>query len=52
MSKSVIALFLGSNVITLFTAVIYEWSVLARVFVLGKYFQLSLMFVVKAKSQP
>jgi hypothetical protein len=50
MSKSVIALFLGSNVITLFAAVIYEWSVLARVFVLGKSFQLSLMFAVKTKS--
>jgi hypothetical protein len=38
----------GPNVIKLFTAVIYEFSSSARVFVFDKSFQPSLMFVGKA----
>ncbi len=37
-----------ANVIKLFTAVSYEFSLLARVFVPGKPFQPSLMFAGKA----
>ncbi len=44
-SGSVLQLRLGGNLIKLFTAVIYEFSQSARVFVLGKPFQPSLMLV-------
>jgi hypothetical protein len=40
----------GANVIILFTAVSYDFSQLARVFVRGKPFQPSLMFAGKAKA--
>jgi hypothetical protein len=40
------------SVIKLFTAVIYEYSKKARVFVPGLAFQLSHMFAVNAKSLP
>ncbi len=39
---------LGANPIKLFTAVIYDFSLQARVFVPGKPFQSSLMFAGKA----
>ena len=42
----------GANVIKLFTAVIYKFSYSVRVFVPGKIFQPSLMFVGKAGAYP
>jgi hypothetical protein len=42
----------GLSIIKLFLAVIYECSYKARVFVPGKPFQLSLMFVSKIRSLP
>jgi hypothetical protein len=42
----------GPNVVKLFTFVIYECSQLISVFVLGRPFQLTLMFVGKVKSAP
>ncbi len=42
----------GANVIKLFTVVSYDFSQLATVFVLGKPFQLSLVFVGKARTYP
>ncbi len=39
----------GANVIKLFTAESYEFSVIARAFFSGKPFQPSLMFAGKAK---
>jgi hypothetical protein len=42
----------GACTIKLFTAVIYGFSQLARVFVSGKPFQPSLMFVSEARSLP
>jgi hypothetical protein len=43
---------LGANPIKLFTAVIYEFSFYATVFVPGKPFQPNLMFVGKVRSLP
>jgi hypothetical protein len=43
---------LGANPIKLFMAVIYEFSEQARVSVLRKPFQPSLMFVGKSRSLP
>jgi hypothetical protein len=42
----------GANVMKLFTSLIYELLYKARVFVPGKPFQLSLLFVNKVKSLP
>ena len=42
----------GPNVIKLFTSVIYKFSQYARVFVSGKPFQPSLMFVRKVGAYP
>jgi len=42
----------GANVIKPFTAVIYEWSLLAILLVPGRRFQPSLIFVGKAISLP
>jgi hypothetical protein len=42
----------GANVIKLFTAVIYEFSLKARMYVPSKPFQLSLMFEGKAGACP
>jgi hypothetical protein len=41
--------YVGACTIKLFKAVIYEFAQLARVFVLDKPFQTSLMFVGKAR---
>ncbi len=46
--KSFIGTAPAANPIKLFAAVIYEFSLQARVFVLGKAFQPSLMFASKA----
>jgi hypothetical protein len=40
----------GSNVFKLFRAIIYKCSCFARVFVLGRTFQLTLMFVGEVRS--
>ncbi len=50
--KCFMKLTLGANVINLFTAVSYKFLYLARAFVPGKLFQLSLMFVGKARAYP
>jgi hypothetical protein len=50
--KSIITLGLGANVIKLFTGVSNGFSYQARVFVAGKPFQPSLVFVGKARSLP
>ncbi len=42
----------GANVIKLFTALSYDFSLKARAFVPGKPFQPSLMFVDGARSLP
>ncbi len=42
----------GANPMTLFTPVIYRFSLQARVFVPGKTFQPSLMFAGKARAYP
>jgi hypothetical protein len=44
--------FSGANVIKLFSSVIYDYSLQARVFVPGKPFQPSLMIVGEARSLP
>jgi hypothetical protein len=50
--KSLISLTPGAKPIKLFTVVIYELSLEARVFVPHKSFQPSLMFAGKARSLP
>jgi hypothetical protein len=42
----------GANVLKTFAAVIHKWAKKATVFVLGKLFQLSQMFMARARSLP
>jgi hypothetical protein len=50
--KTIISHSPGADPIKIFTVVIFEFSQYARVFVPGKPFQPSLMFVSKAKTYP